>query len=470
MVTGKKMNINIIATIVLGILLFEFHYSVYSANLFDKLKEKIESTQKSKEAKVTDQDLDIQGTWSTIEHCGFKKMTGITLNEAIIKSNGNKITIELNRLLDSFGEGYQSCKINDESEVLRCRISKNGKGTAKNFSKEYTIKNINKSQEGVVVDLEEFKGIELKKYDSEWREMDAPHVHISAVNQFVLSNNILRLKQIENFYEIKPYHVYAGRKYSEIYQKNYKFRNQAESRYYGSEETLKYVRCDDKINEVAINNWIEVNKIKIKNDEENLSKCTEALKFLDVATTQNSKKQLSMIVGDIARNSDKKFTFKLNKEFCEGIESRAELCANNQKCREWIFSNFENEKKLFKSEAADLLLYKYKNYMLLSDCNEIRKNYPKKYIDQNVFLRIQKSMKQIELSALNDDKSIDKDTLWNEAAVEYKLGLGILLGSNKSNPQNFDREVANQCQLKAQEMDNQIIPTKQEDFKIKKDF
>lgn len=108
--------------------------------------------------------------------------------------------------------------------------------------------------------------------------------------------------------------------------------------------------------------------------------------------------------------------------------------------------------------------------MLLSECNEIRKNYPKKYIDQNVFLRIQKSMKQIELSALKDDKSIDKDKLWTEAAVEYKLGLGILLGSNKSNPQNFDREVANQCQLKAQEMDNQALPTKEEDFKIKKDF
>jgi hypothetical protein len=199
-------------------------------------------------------------------------------------------------------------------------------------------------------------------------------------------------------------------------------------------------------------------------------KCADALIFLDEVATRDANKMLEMIVGDLASLRKQKNQFSLDQAACTGFEEREYRCASNTQCKQFVFDAFETAKKHWRSEAGEYLFTKYKNYMFVRDCHEIRKDYAVKYIDPNVFTRVKNKMKQIESEALKADPSINKEKIWDDAAVEHKLGLGILTGSNKSNPQDFNNEVAGQCRLRVSQLDGIGIPSNEEDFKIKKDF
>lgn len=471
------MNKYFIKKVIFLILISISNYSI-SVDLFEKIKDKFEKsiTNKNNDSKNTSDNLSrtkdkenldasskenkilniseiLEGQWGTIETCGFKKLSGTSLNNFSVHLEGKEIEIKFDRFLMG-----AACNI---ETGWGCKIAKSKIGKAhsyKNLGKIISVKSLSDSTNFVVeYPINQFDD----KYFKNW---------ISTKTEYEYSKNTLRVKNNHTYYQQMDAYD-RNKKLSDnadIHVENFKYSPQ-QKEYFGSDEAIKYIKCEDEIHKEVINQWIDENKQLAISGEENTKKCSDALAFLDKATTRNEKKAIEMIIGDLSAKTDRTWQFDLKKEYC-GIGKREEVCASNDICRKWIMSNYDEVKKSWRTETAEDLFFKYKNYMFLSDCNEIRKDYLKKYVDPSVFQRIKNKMKKIESDALKTDPSINKVKLWDDAAVEYKLTLGILTGANKSNPQNFDREVAAQCQIRITQMDGMIIPSKEEDYKIKKDF
>lgn len=135
--------------------------------------------------------------------------------------------------------------------------------------------------------------------------------------------------------------------------------------------------------------------------------------------------------------------------------------------------NAEAKKKADKDAYArtteglsETLQGKYQNYMLLQDCNEVRKDYVKKYIDPTVFERLKKSLKQYETELLKTDKKINTKKIWEDAANLYGQAWGKVMKMHKTNPENYDKDTYGLCSLAASALEN-LNPS---DQKPKKDF
>jgi hypothetical protein len=115
---------------------------------------------------------------------------------------------------------------------------------------------------------------------------------------------------------------------------------------------------------------------------------------------------------------------------------------------------------------SETLQGKYQNYMLLQDCNEVRKDYVKKYIDPSVFERLKKSLKQYETELLKADKKLNTKKIWEDAANLYGQAWGKVMKMHKTNPENYDKDTYGLCSLAASALEN-LNPS---DQKPKKDF
>jgi hypothetical protein len=452
-----------------------------SADLFDKLKEKVEkavggvkgdltdnleknqksqsrerSNKTSKDGKSIDFANLLQGDWGTIETCGFKKLTNVSLNNFSVRVEGKSIEFAH----DAMFMGGSVC---NADTGWGCEIAKSKVGRPVAYKKKGEIVAANSAGDSFlfkqVIPLNFFDDFSSKNY-------------ISEVIEYEYRNGSLRTKRHAELYQQMDVYDRKTVKHDNLekrYVEDFKYVDDILVKLYGSNDSLRYLKCDDENNQQAISQWMEQNKQIALAGDENTKKCTASFEFLDKAATRAAKKQLEMMVGELGAKSDRTWQFEVKSQFCPAGD-RVEVCSSNDRCRNWVMESFEVAKKSWRSEAADDLFVKYKNYMFLTDCHDIRKDYVKKYIDPDVYKRVKGKMKKLETDALKLDPSINKDKLWDEAAIEYKLTLGMLSTSSKANPQNFDREMAGQCQMRISQMDGGLVPTKDEDFKVKKDF